>query len=88
VKSLERNPPNTKYHENPFTCLRAATCGKANTVKITDVFLQHSAVKKPKPCNKIGRNVQQRGRPVTRSAKYWLVLVVAMIPGQQLLALR
>jgi hypothetical protein len=68
VKSLERNPPNIKFYENPVTSLRVVTCGKEGMVITTDVFVQHSVAKAPKPCNKIGRTVQQRER-----CKYWLV---------------
>lgn len=68
MKSLERNPSNIKFNENPVTSLSVVTYGKADMVIKTDAFVQHSVVKTSKPCNKIGRTVQQREWPLTNGA--------------------
>jgi hypothetical protein len=65
---MERTPPNIKFNENPVTSFRVVTCGKACMVITTDVFEQLSVVKAPKPCNKLGRTIQQREWPLTNGA--------------------
>jgi hypothetical protein len=92
VRSLERNPTNIKFNENPVTSLRVVTCGKAGMVTTTDVFVQHAVVKAPKHCNKIGRTVQQREWPLTNGANTglfnWLLSSSSVIAlSQQLLIL-
>ena len=57
------------------------------------MLVQHSVVKAPKPCNKIGRTVQQREWPLTNGAHTglfnWLLSSSPVIAlSQQLLILR
>ena len=92
MKSLERNPSSIKFNENPVTSLRVVTCGKAGMVITTDVFVQYSAVKAPKPCNEIGRTIQQMEWPLTNGANaglfIWLLSSSRVIAlPQQLLIL-
>jgi len=89
---MQRNPPSIKFNENPVTSLRFVTCGKAGMVITTDLFVQHSVVKAPKPCNKLGRTVQLTEWPLTNGANTglfnWLLSSSPVIAlPQQLLIL-
>jgi len=87
---LERNPLNIKFNENLVISVRVVTCGKAGMV-ITDVSVQQSVLKAPKPCNKIGRTIQQREWPLTNGANTslfnWLSSSPVIALPQQLLIL-